>query len=463
MRRLVCSLSIVAAGLVWLAPLHGQGVGPTTFADVAPIFNSKCTGCHMPGGIAPFSLTSPKEARKHADLIKIMTQSGLMPPWPPGHDSRPFVGQRLRQLTAQEKQLIARWVAGGARIGSYKATARKASPPKGIVIAPRAAYLPHPEVGIDDYHCTLLDPRLAQGGMVTEAQVLPGRPDIVHHVILYELTGGSVAEARAKNNATGGKGWTCFGGPGVGEDSIDHGRWLGVWVPGKTNDAFPRGTGMSFPRGAAIVMQIHYNLSHPARPDRTRVSLEFAPAGVKVKPLETKQFFAPIELPCPAGVKNPLCNRAAELAYLRKAYGPEAAATPFALLLFCGKTLAEATGTTTTCDRRLDHATTIYAVAGHMHVRGVDIRVELNPGRPGATLLHIPAWNFHWQDFYTLQHPVNAAAGSIVRVTCSYDNSAAKQPVIGGKALPPHYVVWGEGTGDEMCLGVLQTGVTPQG
>src|SRR4051794_37027860 len=61
-----------------------------TFADVAPIFNSKCTGCHMAGGIAPFSLTDPTQARTHAALIKIMTQAGAMPPWPPGPDSEPF-------------------------------------------------------------------------------------------------------------------------------------------------------------------------------------------------------------------------------------------------------------------------------------------------------------------------------------------------------------------------------------
>jgi hypothetical protein len=34
--------------------------------------------------------------------------------------------------------------------------------------------------------------------------------------------------------------------------------------------------------------------------------------------------------------------------------------------------------------------------------------------------------------------------------------------VIGGKPLAPRYVLWGEGTTDEMCLGVFQTGVTPQ-
>jgi hypothetical protein len=40
--------------------------------------------------------------------------------------------------------------------------------------------------------------------------------------------------------------------------------------------------------------------------------------------------------------------------------------------------------------------------------------------------------------------------------------AASAQPVIGGKTLAPRYVLWGEGTTDEMCLGILQTGVTPQ-
>jgi hypothetical protein len=181
-----------------------------------------------------------------------------------------------------------------------------------------------------------------------------------------------------------------------------------------------------------------------------------------VKALETKLFPAPVELPCPAGAKGPLCSRTAVIAQMAKEYGLMSAETEDGLLALCHKTLAQAVGTTTSCDRRLDSATTIYAVGGHMHLHGVDIRIELNPGRPDAlTLLHIPHWSFHWQDIYTLRKPIQAPAGSVVRVTCRYNNSGAMQPVIGGKQLAPRYVVWGEGTTDEMCLGVLETGVTP--
>jgi hypothetical protein len=42
-------------------------------------------------------------------------------------------------------------------------------------------------------------------------------------------------------------------------------------------------------------------------------------------------------------------------------------------------------------------------------------------------------------------HPVHVGPGDTVRVSCTFDNSAA----------PARYVLWGEGTTDEMCLGML--------
>jgi len=85
-----------------------------TWNNVAPIFAAKCAGCHMKGGIAPFSITSPQSAKSHAAQIRIMTQLGLMPPWPPAADSPAYLGSSRRILTAREKDLIARWARGGA-------------------------------------------------------------------------------------------------------------------------------------------------------------------------------------------------------------------------------------------------------------------------------------------------------------------------------------------------------------
>ena len=45
-----------------------------------------------------------------------------------------------------------------------------------------------------------------------------------------------------------------------------------------------------------------------------------------------------------------------------------------------------------------------------------------------------------------------AVAGDTVRLSCTYDNSAASQPVVNGVPLVPTDLVWGEKTTDEMCL-----------
>jgi hypothetical protein len=217
-------------------------------------------------------------------------------------------------------------------------------------------------------------------------------------------------------------------------------------------------------------MQVHYNLIHRARPDRSRAVLRVVPAaGAKLTRLTTMLVPAPVELPCPSGVRSPLCSRDRALADEARKYGPDAAWIPTGLLYLCGKTLADypqdvgnAHGIRTSCDRTVTRPLRIYGVAGHMHLRGLDIRIDLNPGTSRAqTLLHIPHWHFHWQDAYYLQKPIDASPGDTIRVTCSYDNSAQRQPVVNGRLLPPRYVLWGEGTTDEMCLSLLQVAARP--
>ena len=78
-------------------------------------------------------------------------------------------------------------------------------------------YTPSPPTGVgtDDYRCFLLDPGLVDDGYLTGTNVLPGNPDVVHHVILFRVMPDQVAEAERLDAATDGPGWTCFGGAGL--------------------------------------------------------------------------------------------------------------------------------------------------------------------------------------------------------------------------------------------------------
>jgi mono/diheme cytochrome c family protein len=480
---LVAGAAIVLATVAWGSRGASRAVtsaaGPT-WKDVAPLFAEKCAGCHTQGGIAPFSLRTAKSAAAHATAILAMTQRGRMPPWMPGRDSPAYVGQSRRILTPAQKDLIARWVRGGARIGAAGSvpaagTGSKA-PGTTLTLAPAKPYLPEARVGgLDDYHCFVLEPHLKQNVFVTSALVRPQQTSIVHHVILFEAAGANATDARRRNRSSGGNGWTCFGGPGLSEthpdasvassDRLGSPQWISAWVPGHvTNDA-PAGTGVLVHAGAAIVMQVHYNLVHPRKRDRSRAVLRYLPAaGSTLTPLDTMLLPAPVELPCPRGVRSRLCSRDVAISEEAKKYGGTASLIPVGLLWLCHKSLADypssprsVTALTTSCDRRVNRKIRIYGVAGHMHLRGVDIRLDLNPGTASAqTLLHIPRWDFHWQDAYYLAKPADADPGDTIRVTCRFDNSAKRQPVIGNKPLKPRYVLWGEGTTDEMCLGLLQ-------
>lgn len=91
------------------------GSAPTFTNDVAPVLYKHCTTCHRPGEIAPMSLLTYEEARPWAHAIRDNVVSGTMPPW----HADPAYGkwQNDRRLSADEKDVISRWVAAGAPPG----------------------------------------------------------------------------------------------------------------------------------------------------------------------------------------------------------------------------------------------------------------------------------------------------------------------------------------------------------
>jgi hypothetical protein len=174
------------------------------------------------------------------------------------------------------------------------------------------------------------------------------------------------------------------------------------------------------------------------------VLLRTTPAqGANLTALDTYLLPAPVELPCPSGAKGALCSRDTMVRKQVAEYGSDAAFIPLGLLILCHEQLHQVQGPTSTCTRTVNRPLTIYGVTGHMHLRGVDIRIQLND----RTLLHIPRWQFHWQDAYYLEQPLEADVGDRLTVTCRFDPTRVK---------PYRYVIWGEGTTDEMCLGALQ-------
>ncbi len=316
-----------------------------------------------------------------------------------------------------------------------------------------ATYTPSPPTGkgTDDYRCFLLDPKITQDSFVTGFDVLPGNPDIVHHVILFRVTPDVVAQAERKDAATPGDGWTCFGMSGLSaHSSIDDAQWLGAWAPGGAEQVYGEGLGEPFAAGSRIVMQVHYNLLDGTAPDRSAAELRLS-SDPETEPLFTQLIPAPVELPCRPGKSGPLCQRAAALADVKERFGDGPGATADLLHLLCGGAPA---GPVQSCTRPVERAQTVRGVAGHMHLLGRSIKVETNPGTPRAkTVLDIGTWDFDDQSSRPTP-PVRLLPGDTVKVTCTHAQDLRDLlPAFEGQ--PDRYVLWGDGTTDEMCLGIL--------
>jgi hypothetical protein len=332
-----------------------------------------------------------------------------------------------------------------------------------VRLAMPRAYTPvPPNGGTDQYRCFLIDPKLTKQVYVTGSQFLPQNADVVHHAIVFRVQPDQVDQARALDDGDAGDGWTCFGGPGIGGGPGQQLRsgmgWIAAWAPGAKETLLRANTGFEMKAGSQIVLQVHYNLlatGGKGEPDRSGVRLRVSGGTKAMRALQTSLLPAPVELPCPRGQSGPLCDRERSVLDVWKRFGPKAGATVAGLNLLCNGGRDPRPGPKQHCDVPIREAGTIYAVAGHMHLLGRTIKVELNPGTSRAqTLLDVRNYNFDDQSARPLSRPVTVKPGDTYRVTCTHDATLrTRLPEL--RKLPPRYVVWGDGTSDEMCLGFV--------
>jgi len=333
-----------------------------------------------------------------------------------------------------------------------------------VTVAVPANFRPEAPTGAtDEYRCFVVEPELKTDVSITGTEFVPGNPAIVHHGILYAALPEQVAAARALDAEDEGPGYECFGGsrlPSRGDalSGLDQSDWVTAWAPGGKPTQSPAGYGTPLPAGSALVIQMHYNLASTSGSDSTQVRLRVTDrAGLR--PLSTMLLPAPVELPCAPRESGPLCDRTYALDDVVSRFGAGSGATIAGLQMLCGGDPdAPRSGDVQVCDRRVPADMRIFAVAGHMHLLGREITVTLNPGtNQQQVLLDIENWDFDQQAAVPLPEPVKARAGDVLRVRCRHDPGLRSQlPAL--QNSPPRYVLWGEGTSDEMCLGIISNG-----
>lgn len=319
-----------------------------------------------------------------------------------------------------------------------------------------------PEGGSDDYRCFLLDPKFTSDTFLKAVTITPNNLEVSHHGILYKVDSSNTAATKLVDSQSKEPGWSCFGDTGIPRATAFSpaapSSWVSFWAPGGDFKEYPANTGMKIKAGDQFILQSHFHLRGGAKQSASmKVTLSLAPAGAQTNELKTLLISAPIELACTASEKGPLCVRDAALADLAKRTSAKAALQESALLYICGKDPRNPVASNTSeCTNTLSSPTTIYGVTGHMHQLGRTIKISYINKMAGATtnLSVRDVWDFDNQKTDWQAKPIQASQGDQIKVTCTYDVSLrSKLPEF--RDLSPNYVVWGEGTRDEMCLAII--------
>lgn len=396
-RRLLPLLALVAA-------CDGGGAEPappTWHDDVAPLVEKHCLRCHTEGRIAPFGLRTHADAQPWAAAMAHATGTGQMPPFPVSHGEGCGDFHGAARLTDDEKAVFAAWAAADAPEGAATAPL-EASPVEHLDPFDRLLDIDFdyaPTDRPDDYRCFIVDPKLDADRFLTAYEVVPGNPELVHHVILYTLDSALAEEQAAELDALDETpGYTCFGSSVVPES-----RPIAAWAPGTPPTLLPEGTGVRLLAGRKLVMQVHYYTAEAQGTDRTTMRLRLAEAT----PSEAFVYLvADPTMTLPAGEPDALFTRDYDL-------------SNFGLPL----------------------GVFVRGVFPHMHLRGRSLRMEILREQGDECLVDVPAWDFHWQQLFWQQRPVYVFPTDTLRITCTYDTRADTEPV-----------TWGDGTDDEMCL-----------
>ncbi|NUO03026.1 MAG: hypothetical protein HUU01_20650 [Saprospiraceae bacterium] len=381
----------------------------TYYQHIKPIIDKHCTGCHRAGQAAPFPLTSYEAVQKRAHFIQTAVETRYMPPWHADPAFRSFHNEN--RLSSTDIQLIADWVAGGAKSGKQE---KKAHQPNNMDQQP--AFVE------PDLRLTMQQPFEIPGDNTEQFRIFvipthteevlyvrgigfhPGNLQQAHHARLMIDTTNLL---RPDDGAVAGDPNTEFTRRQV---KMSEEFWHG-WVPGNFPILYPEGFGKRLPKNADLILNMHYSPTPKPETDQSAVSLYLC----REKPRRLVKTFAlgeqwitnqPFVIPANTEIKF----------YMRSPILPA----------------------------DLSLAT----VMPHMHLLGKSFKAyAITPKGELIHLIHIPVWDFKWQMIYQFDKLLKLPKGSVIYAEAVFDNTKSNSlnpnPV-------PRDVTYGWGTKDEM-------------
>lgn len=410
----------------------GAELQQITFSEhIAPIIYKNCSSCHRPGEAGPFSLLTYQDAKSRSALMKFVTKTRFMPPWPADASYTHFVDEKV--LTQDEIDLIARWVDEECAVGD-------SSEIPAIPIFPQGSQIGTPDLVIkfrdvykikgnnqDQFLLMRIPYEIPEDKFISVIEVIPDNRKLLHHINAQLLS----YEFEKKKDVFPGR---VFVNLDSFPDKLIAYKELGLanddgltfpmltqsvtnYLPGVTPPLYPDGIGgfKMTRKGALFLKDIHYGPSRVDTTDETFFNVFFAKQPSK-RPTQEFQMGT-------FGISPTV---------------PELIIPPNEIKTF-------------TSSYQVPFDISILTINPHMHLLGktfwayaVSLKGDTIP------LIKINKWDFRWQYFYTFKKMVKIPKGATIHTVGVFDNTRENP---NNPFSPPQLVSEREGsmrTSDEM-------------
>ncbi len=370
-----------------------------SFKDVQPILIKRCAGCHRNGGAAPFPLLQYQDFAKRVSFLEEVITKNYMPPWTA--DAKYCDFSNSRALTVSEKETLLQWLKAGAPKGKESSAQND-----DLSLLSETVYHRQPDLRIE-----IPNPFLVKGDNserfvmfkipleftqmqnVEALEFYCNNKKIIHHINygFYEVSDTSI-DIRG--------GVSVFNlmedGPKYKQDPfallMRKMVYYTGWIPGTSFESYPKGFGWSIPKRGVLLFTVHY--SAVAADENSEVGLNI--------------FLQ----------KNPI-TRPIQIISLGSGGIGEEQITP-SLLIPANTVQKFSLKVNSKSDRSF-----LY-VWPHMHYLGKEFTAyAITPANDTIKLIHIPNWDFRWQELYKFKQLIHVPAGSSFYIDCVYDNTAA--------------------------------------
>ncbi|HVI31936.1 redoxin family protein [Phenylobacterium sp.] len=365
--------------------------------DVAPILEAKCVGCHQPGSIGPFAMTSYEMVKGFSPMIREVIRTDRMPPW----NADPHVSKFAddKSLTKAEIKTLVHWIEAGAQRGDgpdplamtrHQAAEWPLGKPDLILDIPAYKI---PASGVVEYQRPFVANPLTEGKWIKASTYKIGARQAVHHYL-----SGYLKDVPA---------------PGAQANESRWGAGVGGYAVGAESTFWPKNVGTYLPPGGAVGFQAHYTPYGKEVTEKSQIGLYFYKDNEKPDLMMRSTVVVDNSIVIPPGAA-----RHKETAYVE--FPKEAL---------------------------------LYSAFPHAHYRGYasDLWIEY-PNGEKKLLLAMPRYDFNWQREYTFAEPLKVPAGSKVIAHYWYDNSK-RNPA---NPDPSKEIVWGDQSWEEMFYTALR-------